>query len=134
MIRGDRLKLLLERHGISQAQLAERVGVSQPTIFKMIHNNKSGSKHLHAVARVLGTSPEFLTGVTDDDSISAIELAYSPQDREWIDLLHDLDRKSREAVIQLARSLSDGRRVRHADDEPSIPVLQDKVLAYRGQE
>ena len=125
---------LMRAQGLSQAELARRVGVSQPTIFSLIRDNKSGSKHLHKVARELKTSPAYLSGETDDDSIDAGDLAYSPQDREWIDLLHDLDRKSREAVIQLARTLSGGRRARRAEDDPPIPVLQDKVLAYRGQE
>tara|TARA_R110002072_G_scaffold38314_4_gene110889 strand:+ start:1810 stop:2451 length:642 start_codon:yes stop_codon:yes gene_type:complete len=66
MINGERISALMADQGLSQAELARRVGVSQPTIFKLIHANKSGSKHLHLVARVLGTTPDYLEGATDD--------------------------------------------------------------------
>lgn len=57
----------------------------------------------------------------------------TPEENEWIDLLQNLDRVSRDAVLQLARTLGGGRRARATEDEPTIPVLQDKVLTYRGQ-
>lgn len=119
--------------GLSQAELARRVGVAQPTIFSLIRSNKTGSKHLHKIARELKTTAAYLAGETDDPSIDAVELAYSPQDREWIELLHRLDRKGREAVLQLARSLGGAPKAPPAFSE-TIPVLQDKRLAFKGAE
>lgn len=66
MFRGDRLEELLEKRGISQSELARRVGVSQTSIWKLTKEAKQGSKHLHKIARELGTTPEYLTGETDN--------------------------------------------------------------------
>lgn len=60
---------------LSQAELARRVGVSQPTIFKLIRENKTGSKHLHRVARELKTSTGYLTGEVDDPEADAQPVA-----------------------------------------------------------
>ncbi|MFZ3485307.1 helix-turn-helix domain-containing protein [Sphingomonas sp. 3-13AW] len=66
MILGERVRERMEAAGLSQAELARRVGVAQPTIFKLIHSNKKGSVHLHRIARELGTTPAYLSGETDD--------------------------------------------------------------------
>lgn len=58
----DRLTAL----GISQAELARRVKVSQPTINALIRGGATGSKHLHRIASELETSPAYLLGETDD--------------------------------------------------------------------
>ena len=71
MIRGDRVLELMTELDLSQAELARRVGVSQPTIFKLIHENKTGSKHLHQVARELKTSAAYLTGEVDNPQADA---------------------------------------------------------------
>ena len=63
---GQRIKDLLEERGMSQAELARRVGIKQPSINHLIHKGAGGSAHLHKIARVLGTSPEYLSGETDD--------------------------------------------------------------------
>ena len=131
---GSRIAGRLAKLGLTQAELARRSGAPQTTVNSLIKGNSRSTPHLVRIARALETTPAYLTGETDDDSIDAVDLAYSPQDREWIDLLHDLDRVSREAVLQLARTLRGGRRARASEDDPAIPVLQDKVLAYRGQE
>lgn len=47
---------------MSQAELARRIGVKQPTIADLLSGKSQGSKHLHKIARVLGTTPEALTG------------------------------------------------------------------------
>lgn len=65
---GDRIKERLEDLGISQAELARRVKVSQPTINALIKGSATGSKHLHTIASELETSPAFLSGETDDQS------------------------------------------------------------------
>jgi len=57
--------------GLSQAELARRVGVAQPTIFQLIHRSKKGSTKLHLIARELGTTPAYLMGETDDPEADA---------------------------------------------------------------
>ena len=65
---GERIEQRLTRLGLSQAELARRVGVSQPTINALVRGDNSGSKHLHRIASELETSPAWLAGETDDDA------------------------------------------------------------------
>jgi len=103
---GVRIIARLNALGISQSELARRVGVSQPAINHLIRRGVGGSSHIHRIARELQTSPEFLTGETDDDSIDADQLALTSEDREWLELLHALPPKDRGAVLQLARTIA----------------------------
>lgn len=84
---GERIEHRLAQLGWSQAELARRVGVKSTTIWKLVNGESSGSKHLHVIAKHLATSPEYLTGETDNpdsDILSDRRLAdraeSSPQD------------------------------------------------------
>ncbi len=68
MTLGDRITERLTVLDISQAELARRVKVSQPTINALIRGGATGSKHLHKIAAELETSPAWLAGETDDPS------------------------------------------------------------------
>jgi transcriptional regulator with XRE-family HTH domain len=61
----------MDRLGISQSELARRVGVAQPTIYKLLHSAKKGSTKLHLIARELQTTPAYLSGETDDPDLNA---------------------------------------------------------------
>ena len=65
---GERISERLGAMGISQAELARRVKVAQPTINALVNGNSTGSKHLHKIASELETSPAWLAGETDDPS------------------------------------------------------------------
>jgi phage repressor protein C with HTH and peptisase S24 domain len=65
---GDRIKARLDAVGLSQAELARRVGITQPAINHLIKRGPGGSAHLHKIARELQTTPEYLSGETDDVS------------------------------------------------------------------
>lgn len=68
VFRSDRLEALMREQGISQSELARRVGVSPTAIWKLLKDPAQGSKHTHRIARELGVSSEFLMGETDDQS------------------------------------------------------------------
>lgn len=57
--------------GLSQAALARLVGVTQPTIGKLEAGISTGSSYLHKIARVLETTPEYLSGEIDDPAEGA---------------------------------------------------------------
>lgn len=65
---GNRIEERLLKLGLSQSELARRVGVKQPTINALIRGGNTTSKHLHRIAAELETSPAYLAGETDDDA------------------------------------------------------------------
>lgn len=62
----ERLSERMDAKGISQAELARRVGLTQPTIWKLVNGKAQSSAHLHKIARALGTSSDYLVGDTND--------------------------------------------------------------------
>jgi len=91
MTMGRRIEERLGKLGMSQAELARRVGMAQPSIHALIKNNKTGSRKLHELARALETTPEYLMGETDDPAIAAVfkdvRGGYRPQDAGSSDLV-----------------------------------------------
>jgi phage repressor protein C with HTH and peptisase S24 domain len=72
MVIPERLKDRLDAASQTQAGLARAIGVSQTTIAKLAAGSRGGSKHLHLIARELGTTPAYLTGETDDPTAGAL--------------------------------------------------------------
>lgn len=88
---------------LSQAELARRVNVSQQTIYKLIHGEARGSKHLHRIARVLSTTPAYLTGEVEDPDQDAPEPpTLSHEQAQWLALFDSLDGPKRAALAQVA--------------------------------
>jgi len=71
MFNADRLRARMAERSLSQSELARRVGVSQATIYRLVKGEAYGSKHLHRIARELGTTPAYLAGETDDPDENA---------------------------------------------------------------
>jgi len=71
MTLGDRLAERLAAKNISQAELARRVGVTQPSINNLIKRGVGGSSRIHKIARALDTTPEYLQGEIDDPASDA---------------------------------------------------------------
>lgn len=106
MTLGRRVSERMIALGLSQAELARRVGVSQPTIFNVIHRSKKGTTHLHRIARELGTTPAYLTGETDDpqaDVPDAPEL--SREEVQWVAYWRMLDGDERRTMVDLIELL-----------------------------
>jgi len=68
MTLGQRISERLQALAMSQSELARQVGIAQSSVNALVNRNKVGSKHLHQIARVLQTTPAFLSGETDDPS------------------------------------------------------------------
>jgi DNA-binding XRE family transcriptional regulator len=65
---GERIDGLMQKRGWSQGELARKIGVSQPTIWKLVSGAAQTSKHTRDIAKALGTTEEYLLGETDDPS------------------------------------------------------------------
>lgn len=102
--------------GVSQAELARRVGVSQPTIFKLIHSSKKGSAHLHRVARELSTTPAYLSGETDDPESDAPDPpTFSREDIELLEEFSLLSDRARDAIrVLIGEIIATSNRTVHA--------------------
>jgi len=77
---GDRIKERLRVLGMSEAELARRVGIRQSSINALVRGETQSSRHLHAIARELRTTAAYLLGETDDPEDGApVPPAPSPQ-------------------------------------------------------
>lgn len=103
MILGERVLARLKDTGLSQSELARRVGLAQPTISGLIKSNKVGSKHLHRIARELGTTPAYLSGETDDPAAEMPDV--EPLTAGENDLLADFRSLNRDGQAAISRVL-----------------------------
>ena len=98
--------LLIER-GISQGELARRIGVSQQTISRLASGERYGTKHLHRIARELGTTPAYLVREADDPTGEASDVPpLSSDERQWLDVFAALRPDQRRALQLIARDLA----------------------------
>ncbi|HET9511394.1 MAG TPA: S24 family peptidase [Sphingomonas sp.] len=81
----------MEILGLSQSELARRVGVTQPTIAKLVSGMMQGSTHLARIARELQTTPAYLQGDTDDPNEGAIPPPTAANIAEHLDLVELID-------------------------------------------
>jgi len=87
MLDAARFRNLLEKANLSQSELARRVGISPTAINKLAVGTAYGSKHLHVIARELGTTPAYLTGETDDPTAGALPAPTERDIAEHLDLV-----------------------------------------------
>ena len=63
---GERISERAEELGISQSELARRVGTSQATIWKLLNGESNSTKFLYQIAQVLEVTPDYLLGLTNE--------------------------------------------------------------------
>jgi transcriptional regulator with XRE-family HTH domain len=66
--RGDRLRALRKKLGLSQDDLAAKVGLSQKAISDLERGQSMKTDKLYELAKACGVSPEWLLGAEDDSS------------------------------------------------------------------
>lgn len=72
MLIGSRLKERLEVCGVSQARLAREIGVTPQAISKMVLGETTDTAKIYQIASFLHTTPEYLTGDSDDPGGAAV--------------------------------------------------------------
>lgn len=106
-ILGERVAELIDNLGISQSELARRTGVKQPSIARIIKGTTRGSKFLMEIARGLGTTPEYLTGQTDESG--EIEFRGGSDDlKEYVEFAADDQTLARKFGLALIPELELG--------------------------
>jgi transcriptional regulator with XRE-family HTH domain len=96
----------MRQRAVSQSELARQIGTSPTTVWKLLNEPAQGSKHLHKIARVLGTSPEYLMDETSDSASIAPPNMFTAVEVDILEKLRLLTPNDRKAVITLVRSLA----------------------------
>ena len=106
VVNADRLKERMAAAGLSQSELARRVGVSQASINKLTSGgSKRGSAYIHRIARELSTTPAYLNGETNDPLGEVPELRLSADERRLLDIYRELPKKDRAALKLLVHRM-----------------------------
>lgn len=104
---GARIKARIEAiEGMSQSELARRVGITQGTIAALISGRSRSSTYLHQIARELRTTPSYLSGETDDlgaDVPPGPDLSYD--ELAWVNYWRALQGEERDAIVRVVRLL-----------------------------
>lgn len=119
---GDRIELRRKEIGLSQAELARRVGMRQSTMNSLVNGNSRTTRYLVQLAHELRTSPAWLVGEVDDPEAPGLP-AVTSEELGWIDQLRGLVPADRNAVIQLVQSLAS-----------SAGRLPKPTSAYKGEQ
>lgn len=78
-IQPERLRDAMARAAVNQSQLADAVGLKQPSIGRLLSGETKTSRALNEIAAYLETTPQYLVGASDDPtSSSAIGSQLSP--------------------------------------------------------
>lgn len=101
---GDRIDRLRIAIGISQAELARRVGIRQSTMNSLIKGDSRSSRSIVAIARELGTTPAYLTGETDDAAASTPSPSAKPR-HQLVTLQMQVVLPSEDALAQMFEGL-----------------------------
>lgn len=139
MIDSQRVRELISAAGLTQAELARRVKVTQGAIAKIAKNNPHRSSVLHLVARELGTTPAYLTRETDDPHADAPPVPeFDADERELFDHFGHLAPADRRALLQIARTMAGGAppsgTVHDRGGGGDAATVHDQAQDFRGEE
>jgi transcriptional regulator with XRE-family HTH domain len=125
VLQPDRLRTLMEKRGLSQSELARRVGVAQATIYKLVSGMSYSSRHLHLIARELQTTPDYLIGAIDDPDLSASPVLPAPTPTH---VMMAVQLPSTDALAEMFEALLAGIS---PDVDPRLRAEQSLLLAQR---
>lgn len=107
MTLSERVKLAREKAGMTQAQLARALGISQPSV----HDLESGrtkqfrSSTLLKMAKVLGQSPEWLAGGEGGLMPISPQAIKTPEEDELLLSYRKLSSAEKKIVLRMVRAL-----------------------------
>lgn len=111
MTKGQRIKELLDRSGMSRTDFAAKIGASKQTVYKYENDIVTNipSDMIEKICRVLSVSPGYLMGWEDergDAAVSATQLAYDAvHNQELHSYFDNLNDVGKQRVISLAKDL-----------------------------
>ena len=82
----------MREQGVSQVELAKRVGITQGAIGQILSGASAQSRHLPAIARELNVSVHWLEGSTDDPALMPADMSFADlQDQLGIARIQQVD-------------------------------------------
>ena len=124
-VTGERLEQALRRRDWEQSDLADRLGITQGTISKIIRGRTSNSRWLPRMASELGVSLEWLQGLEDEPRGAGGQIALAAEEQNLLDWFRSMAPKDRAAVMQIVRTIA---------TSAASPKIHDKQLTYRGEQ
>lgn len=106
------LKLLRERANLTQSQLAQLLDISQQAVNKYETGNSEASfEILSNMSKILNAPVEYLINddIEAEKYIEGDGISLSEEEREFIILLRQLDKSSKNIVIDLCNNLSNAQ-------------------------
>ena len=103
----DRFDALIKEQGISKAFLAEKIGRHKTIFYDWQKGNSAPKKeYLDIIADILGTTPEYLTGESDDPGHAPEP---TPAQRQLLSLAETLTNEELQKTLEYAAFLKSKR-------------------------
>lgn len=103
--RQDRLRSALAESSLTQAQLAEKVGISQPTLSDLINVPGTGSQHIARIAHYLNVRALWLD--TGEGPRYESDFFLSPTESEIISIWRKLPAESQRLILAQFRAVAE---------------------------
>lgn len=86
-LKGDRLRKLRERRGLSQRELSRRCDLGETSVYRFEHNLvEPAADAVARLARELRVSMDYLMGLSDKETGQLSENALTPEEQAYVDL------------------------------------------------
>ncbi|MBN2935928.1 helix-turn-helix domain-containing protein [Mogibacterium sp.] len=125
---GQRIKQVREALGMTQAELARRMGYSARSTINRIENGSQAfpMKKLDKFAQVLDVTPAYLAGFTEADIPEGLNKEY------YIDFILDSDNPELKALVEMERTSSNDlcTKIKACNLDDSEVDYMDKQLDF----
>ena len=118
MTKGERIKQRREQLGISQTELAECIGTSKQNLYKYENDiiTNIPSDRVEALAKRLNTSPAYIMGWNEGDSLPSPTITEDAEVNEYLEILRT--RPEMKMMFQLAKGAT------KEDVEKAVRVIE----------
>ena len=122
---GLRVKVLRERRGMSQAELARLIGKRQPSLSAIESGDTKSLKAdtLQALCEVLVTTPQFI--LSGDETLGdSLSIDLTVMESELLAILRSVPPEKRIALLEYARFLRSGEKTQPPLPHPGPASIQ----------
>lgn len=91
---------------MTQSAVARAIGVKPPSISRLVKGKHAQTRHIFGLARAVRTTPEYLTGITDDPEDNSLpDLTF--EQRQLLACFDSMDRTDQEMLLAMAMRLAE---------------------------